>query len=131
MTQANQIYIAHAVPVSITRVMTGLDHYQYVISGQEPDLTEMMTEADINAGFLRVGEVSHLPEYVQRVHIERAQLADKLSKLTAFISTAGFLDLPDDDRHLLEHQLDAMSAYRRILDQRIDNFANKLLEGKI
>jgi hypothetical protein len=128
MNPIKQIIVAHAVPVAVSRVMTSIDEYKFVIEGSQSQEQVMLSEADLMAKYLLVGDISHLPEFLQRVHIERAQLANRISKLTAYISTAGFLELHSNDRHLLEHQLDAMSAYRRILDERIDNHAGKLLE---
>ncbi len=128
MNPIKQIIVAHAVPVAVSRVMTSIDEYKFLIEGSQSQEQVMLSEAELMAKYLPVGDISHLPEFLQRVHIERAQLAHRVSKLTAYISTAGFLELHDNDRHLLEHQLDAMSAYRRILDERIDNHAGKLLE---
>ena len=54
-----------------------------------------------------------------RVIVERVQLADKVNKLEAFVLGEGFYRLPEEERELLNEQLECMALYLRILDQRV------------
>lgn len=79
-----------------------------------------VSEEQIKATTLEVtlpgGQLSGFHE---RLIVERAQVADKLIKLTAFIGTMPFLKLGAKQQTLLEQQLEIMIHYRRVLDQRI------------
>lgn len=65
-----------------------------------------------------------MQDYQQRVLDEQTALADKLVKLTKFISASdAFAALPDEDKVLLREQRDHMSAYHDVLRRRIERFA--------
>jgi len=61
-------------------------------------------------------------DYRDRVRAERAELHERLEKLTAFIDTDAYRALPLVERHDLSAQYTAMSAYRNTLDRRISRF---------
>lgn len=59
------------------------------------------------------------PPHVQRMQVERDELADKVSKLTAFTKGETFAALGELDRALLRIQLGAMAAYLQTLELRL------------
>lgn len=63
-----------------------------------------------------------LYDYQARVIAERADLVEKLSKLSMFINTPAAFSLKDSERRLLRMQLNAMELYSHILQQRIEGF---------
>lgn len=67
-----------------------------------------------------------LPEYQQRVLLEKAELDERLTKLSAFINSGAFVNIvPDnDERARLTRQETAMHAYAEILAERIAAFPN-------
>ena len=58
----------------------------------------------------------------QRVVDEAIDLLDKLSKLSDFLSTKRFSELPEGDRNLLMMQHNQMGAYYNTLQHRIARF---------
>lgn len=61
--------------------------------------------------------------YQERVVAEKTALDAKIADLTAFIEHCDtFLDLPNDEQNRLERQLNAMTAYSNILEERIAAF---------
>lgn len=70
--------------------------------------------------YLPIGQVKELPAHVQRVIGEKAQLDDRLAKLSAFIKTPGFANLSGKSRELLTAQCGAMAEYSELLQQRLD-----------
>lgn len=75
------------------------------------------------AAYVSMGHVGHLPPHQQRVIGECEQLADRIKKLEAFLSTPVFAGLPDDERQLLKMQADAMVLYLGIINTRVEQFA--------
>jgi len=63
-----------------------------------------------------------IPPHQQRVLDEKAELDDKLSKLSAFFSKATFEGLADDEQLRLRTQHVAMKTYSDILGERIAAF---------
>lgn len=63
------------------------------------------------------------PAHQQRVITERDELADKISKLSAFLPTATFQRLADEEQTRLANQLHVMRLYCSVLNQRIDAFS--------
>ena len=61
--------------------------------------------------------------YQQRVIAECEQLADRIQKLEAFMSTPVFAGLPEDEQQLLKMQADAMVLYLGIINTRASKFA--------
>ena len=61
-------------------------------------------------------------DYQQRVVIERADLSEKLEKLTQFLMGDIFAALPGDEQNRLVRQVLIMSDYRDVLDERIAVF---------
>ena len=58
-----------------------------------------------------------------RVVAERDELRDRREKLAAFIgSNPIFATIPEDERVRLRKQLEVMSQYEQILNERIANF---------
>lgn len=70
--------------------------------------------------YIGIGQVKHLPPHVQRVIGEKAQLDDRLAKLTAFIKTPGFKDLSAKSQGLLTAQAGAMGEYSDLLKERLE-----------
>lgn len=65
-------------------------------------------------------ESSHLPPHVQRMVAELAELDDRHGKLAAFLKTAAFLGLNEDDRNDLSKQFLHMADYGNVLRKRVD-----------
>lgn len=57
--------------------------------------------------------------YVDRMVKEKEQLAERITKLDAFVKRYKFTTLSPTKRVQLEHQLEAMLTYKNILSQRI------------
>jgi len=70
--------------------------------------------------YLPIGQVKELPPHVQRVIGEKAQLDDRLSKLSAFLQTPAFKDLPAKSQKLMEAQAKTMAEYSEVLKQRLE-----------
>lgn len=80
--------------------------------------------ADVfEAAYIDIGHVQHLPPHQQRVVGERAVLADKTSKLSAFIESGRFSTVNGDEQERLVAQRKAMTDYLYILDARIAAFS--------
>lgn len=60
--------------------------------------------------------------FQDRVRAERADLAEKLDKLTDFRASLGWAEISGDEQGRLIDQGDAMQAYLEILDERIAAF---------
>lgn len=71
---------------------------------------------------LAIGDIGHLPPHQQRVIAECEQLVDRITKLETFMHTDLYASLPDDERHLLKSQADAMVAYLGIINTRVEKF---------
>lgn len=68
-----------------------------------------------------VNEVAvSIEPWKQRVLTEKDELNDKIGKLAAFLSSEQFAALPEAEQDRLTRQLDAMTAYRSILTERIN-----------
>jgi hypothetical protein len=65
--------------------------------------------------------MAYLP-HQQRVIEERDDLDGKLTRLTAFFGVPLFHSLPDDERNRLTTQAQHMTAYLRVLNERIAAF---------
>lgn len=61
-------------------------------------------------------------DFQGRVRAEKADLIDKITKLTAFSMTPTFDKLPTDEQRRLQSQLGAMIDYAGILTDRINAF---------
>lgn len=72
--------------------------------------------------YVCIGHVSGRPAHQQRVIGEKAQLDDKIEKLSAFIGSPGFNSLAQPERHRLEHQGALMRSYSNVLGERISAF---------
>lgn len=90
---------------------------------QYPDGYISWSPAEVfNDAYLPLGEIGHKPAHQQRVIGEREQVNDRLIKLTAFLYTDTFNELPDDERSLMYAQQAAMQDYVGVLDERIALF---------
>ncbi|EJD6037775.1 hypothetical protein M0J18_RS04915 [Morganella morganii] len=58
----------------------------------------------------------------QRVVDEKAELDDKISKLTAFTGGDIFKSIHQEDQDLLIDQLSLMAKYSQVLEKRISRF---------
>ncbi|MES2348331.1 MAG: DUF2829 domain-containing protein [Pseudomonadota bacterium] len=79
--------------------------------------TALAAEAPIDATFTIAR-----PAHQQRVVTERDELAEKISKLAAFLVTPTYQRLADEEQTRLANQLDVMRLYCAVLNQRIDAF---------
>lgn len=59
------------------------------------------------------------PTFMQRLHVERALLADRLDRLSASMSTPEFSEIDQEERERLHGQKLAMGHYLEILKARI------------
>lgn len=64
---------------------------------------------------------NNIPEFIQRIQNERAELSIKLANLVKFFDTDVYENLSDYQQELLVQQCEAMSDYLEILDLRIAN----------
>lgn len=80
--------------------------------------------ADVFEGSYREVPGADLPPHQQRVLIEKAQLDDRLGKLTAFISSPKFIEIvrDEDERGRLVAKEECMKYYSAILAERIAAF---------
>ena len=61
--------------------------------------------------------------YQERVVQEQADLKEKITRLAKFVAQSPlFSTLPDEERQLLNQQLDIMGQYQWVLEQRIARF---------
>jgi len=65
---------------------------------------------------------STLAPFQLRVVSEKAELDDRIAKLTEFIDGPAFVLVDQVEQHRLIEQRGAMRAYSRILGERIENF---------
>ena len=65
------------------------------------------------------------PEWVNRVIKEVEDLERKIDKLAKFLNTDKYKQLSSKQQALLSEQLPAMWIYRRILVQRIEDYAKE------
>ncbi len=72
------------------------------------------------AAYLPLGHIQNLPQHVQRMVGELAQLNDKIEKLNTFLEGERFNALPEDDHSLLKTQGSAMVAYANALTVRVE-----------
>lgn len=93
---------------------------EYVGPGQKPNTPEY-------AGYVSwspkdVFEEAYKPSdtFYDRLIIERDELGGKLKKLSQFVISEQFKNIPDEDQSLLRKQGDAMSDYFNALDKRIE-----------
>ena len=76
-------------------------------------------KAQFDAGYLSIGDVDGVPPHLQRVIAEKAQLDDKIGKLSAFLDTDTFKSLPAKQNELLTTQLSCMREYSGLLAERL------------
>lgn len=69
-------------------------------------------------------KLAQLAPHQQRVISEQEQLAERLKKLEAFLLTAMFAELVEDEQLLLKIQASAMAVYLRILKKRSAKFTS-------
>lgn len=72
-----------------------------------------------NQAYIGIGQVKELAPHIQRMIGEKAQLDDRLTKLSAFIKTPGFKELTAKSQELLTAQAGAMGEYSDLLEERI------------
>lgn len=62
-----------------------------------------------------------MKEYVQRMHIELAELKERIDKLDKFLKTNPIVNtLSAEQRTLMGVQLQAMKTYHKVLNRRIE-----------
>ncbi|MGL4627598.1 MAG: crAss001_48 related protein [Plesiomonas shigelloides] len=60
------------------------------------------------------------PGYIERMHQEQQELADRISKLEVFASSAAFMKLPQQEQGRMVRQLVAMREYLIALSERLN-----------
>lgn len=76
-------------------------------------------KAQFDAANVPVGNIAGLPPHLIRVRAEQAQLAERVTKLAAFVlDNPTFQKLHHEERELLQFQLRAMEEYLMILERR-------------
>lgn len=88
----------------------------------EDGYTSWSPAPQFEAASVALGQIGHLPPHEQRVVAEHAQLADRLTKLRAFLKTPLFESLPIQIRQLRQVQADAMEIYAEALCEIIATF---------
>lgn len=79
-------------------------------------------KAQFDAAYLLIENTEGLAPHEVRVVAEKAQLDDKVAKLSAFMGTDLFNGLPDKVKELRTAQLGAMREYSGLLGEIIDLF---------
>lgn len=59
------------------------------------------------------------PDFKERVKLEKAELDERINKLTRFKNSDTFLTLPPAEQHRMGWQLSGMTEYSRALNARI------------
>jgi hypothetical protein len=75
--------------------------------------------------YVEIGEADNSPAHIVRVKAERAQLADRLTKLKSFFDTALFQSLDAAECSRLIRQSEYMQDYLDILDSRVSAYQAK------
>lgn len=88
----------------------------------EDGYTSWSPAPQFEAASVALGHIGHLPLHQQRVVAELEQLADRVTKLEAFLHTPLYAGLPDVERTLLKLQADTMVVYMGILNDRVSRF---------
>jgi hypothetical protein len=112
-----QEYIGTKQVTAWPELKDGLDGFAVKYSD---GYTSWSPKGIFESAYIGIGKVKDLPPHLQRVIGEKAQLDDRLAKLSAFISTAGFKNLSSKSQELLTTQCGAMAEYSAVLKQRID-----------
>lgn len=92
-----------------------LEEANAALQAENQRLTEALAEATRPA-------VVQVPDFRERVRLERAELDDRLTKLQAFFDNAIFKSLPEDEQERLKSQAVAMRSYLEVLTARIAAF---------
>lgn len=58
-------------------------------------------------------------DWKQRVVDEQSDVKGKVDRLHAFIQSGGYYNVHDDEKGLLQHQLNCMQEYLNVLNARI------------
>lgn len=90
----------------------------------EDGYTSWSPAAPFEASSVPLGQIGHLPPHQQRVVAELEQLADRVTKLEAFLHTPLYASLPQAERVLLKLQADTMVVYMGILNDRVSLFGH-------
>lgn len=78
-----------------------------------------------NSAYLPLGHIDNLAPHQKRVRGEHAELAAKLSKLSAFLASPAFWGLEGAERLRLIRQNMAMAGYLEVLGERIAAFGGR------
>ena len=73
------------------------------------------------AAYLPLGHIEHLPDFLQRVIAEAADLHARLTRLNAFLESEQYQRVSERDRDDLQAQARAMTAYWNALSTRVDH----------
>lgn len=114
-----QLYVATKIVTAWEQEKDGLPGYsvQYSDGYLSWCPKDKFEEANI-----ALGHIGHLPPHQQRVVAECEQLADRITKLEAFLATPLYASLPEKERELLKMQADAMVLYLGIINTRVEGF---------
>lgn len=94
----------------------------YVVNYTNPDMKRLFEKHEFEESAISLGDLSHLGCWQQRVIAEKAQLKDRLTKLSAFVEGEAFQNLSLLDQNLLREQKQLMERLDRVLWERIARF---------
>lgn len=98
----------------------------FQVSASDGFISFWTETADFESKTIALGELSHLSGWQQRLVAEKAQLDDKIKKLSLFILADSLKTLPLEDQRLLLEQDELMQRLSKVLMERIARFsANK------
>lgn len=82
--------------------------------------TSWSPKATFDEAYLPLGHIGSLPDYVQRMMAERAQVSARLAKLDAYTQRTDFESVDPLARGLLVLQASVMRTYYVVLTMRIE-----------
>lgn len=85
--------------------------------------TSWSPAAAFEDAYLALGEIEHLAPHQQRLIAERAEVAERVRKLSVFSSTPDYRALAAEDRALLAQQFLHMTQYLDAVTRRIAAFS--------
>ena len=69
--------------------------------------------------YIGIGQAKELPPHIQRLKGEKAQLDDRIKKLSSYLSSQAAADLTPKQNELMTTQLGAMSELSQVLSERL------------
>lgn len=110
----------HGFRLRITAMDHAVVHHGVHMGREELVKTAQSIEAYLRGDAVPTAKSAEAGTVWQRVAAERDDLRDKMIRLSNFMLGAEHNALPDDEKLRLANQLDAMAAYAKILEERLD-----------